>query len=188
MVHLRLNEKETNPNSYINFITALPRDGDERESARQLLRALAAQVKPMMKAHGFTVNSFEEVRVTFYMIFLKVEPVSNALNFLSFSMNGTPYLQVETGTRERRSVSRLHSFRTPIGSLAETNSITIPVPQNSYFGEQMGHSYRHLIYSARSATRSVPTIRVRIVSHLLPRYSYYTTLLDRGSRWLSTAL
>ena len=64
MVHLRLNEKETNPNPCINFITALPTSGDERERARQLLRALAAQVKPVMKAHGFTVNSFEEVRVT----------------------------------------------------------------------------------------------------------------------------
>ena len=64
MVHLRLNEKETNPNSYINFITALPGSGEERERARHLLRALAAQVKPVMKAHGFTVNSFEEVRVT----------------------------------------------------------------------------------------------------------------------------
>jgi len=64
MVHFRLNEKETNPNPYINFITALPQSGDERERARQLLRALAAQVKPVMKSHGFTVNSFEEVRVT----------------------------------------------------------------------------------------------------------------------------
>lgn len=64
MVHLRLNEKETNPNPYINFITALPTSGDERERARQLLRALAAQVKPVMKAHGFTINSFEEVCVT----------------------------------------------------------------------------------------------------------------------------
>ena len=66
MVHLRLNEKETNPNSYINFITALPTSGNERERerARQLLRALAAQVKPVMKAHGFAINSFEEVCVT----------------------------------------------------------------------------------------------------------------------------
>ncbi|KAF9648831.1 WLM-domain-containing protein [Thelephora ganbajun] len=60
MVHLRLNEKEISPNTYINFITALPTSGDERERARQLLRALAAQVKPVMKAHGFTINSFEE--------------------------------------------------------------------------------------------------------------------------------
>ncbi|KAG8218690.1 hypothetical protein J3R82DRAFT_4358 [Butyriboletus roseoflavus] len=33
------------------------------EAARQLLRALAAQVKPIMKAHGFVVNSVEEVRL-----------------------------------------------------------------------------------------------------------------------------
>ncbi|KAH9481414.1 DNA-dependent metalloprotease WSS1-like protein [Psilocybe cubensis] len=60
MVHLRLNEKETNPNPHINFITALKADADDEESARQLLRALAAQVRPVMKAHGFAVNSFEE--------------------------------------------------------------------------------------------------------------------------------
>ena len=64
MVHLRLNERETNPNPYINFITALPPPGEDRERARQLLRALAAQVKPVMKVHGFTVNSLEEVRPT----------------------------------------------------------------------------------------------------------------------------
>ena len=62
MVHLRLNENETNPNPHVNFITALsmvhPR---EQEQARQLLRALAAQVRPIMKAHGFVVNSLEEV-------------------------------------------------------------------------------------------------------------------------------
>lgn len=63
MVHYRLNENETNPNPYINFIAALPTPDDpaEQEQARQLLRALAAQVKPMMKARGFVVNSFEEV-------------------------------------------------------------------------------------------------------------------------------
>lgn len=62
MVHVRLNERETNPNPHINFITALPAASDAaQEDARQLLRALAAQVKPVMKAHGFEVNSFEEV-------------------------------------------------------------------------------------------------------------------------------
>lgn len=62
MVHLRLNEAEPNPNPHINFITALPMpDRKGQEEARQLLRALAAQVRPIMKAHGFTVNSFEEV-------------------------------------------------------------------------------------------------------------------------------
>lgn len=63
MVHVRLNERETNPNPHINFITALPAaDEASREEARQLLRALAAQVRPVMKAHGLAVNSFEEVR------------------------------------------------------------------------------------------------------------------------------
>ena len=60
MVHLRLNENEANPNPHVNFITVLPMADQER--ARQLLRALAAQVKPIMKDHGFVVNSLEEVR------------------------------------------------------------------------------------------------------------------------------
>lgn len=62
MVHYRLNARETNPNPHINFITALPSGDDTEEDARQLLRALAAQVRPVMKSHGYVVNSFEEVR------------------------------------------------------------------------------------------------------------------------------
>lgn len=65
MVHLRLNEKESRPNDHINFIAQLPcADGckPSSEDAKELLRALAAQVKPLMKDHGFTVNSLEEVR------------------------------------------------------------------------------------------------------------------------------
>lgn len=58
MVHVRLNERETNPNPHVNFISNLDADDD---GARQLMRALAAQVKPVMKAHGFSVNSLEEV-------------------------------------------------------------------------------------------------------------------------------
>jgi hypothetical protein len=61
MVHLRLNEAEPNPNPHINFITPLKSDPTEEEETRKLLRALAAQVRPVMKAHGFVVNSFEEV-------------------------------------------------------------------------------------------------------------------------------
>lgn len=70
MVHYRLNESEPNPNPHINFITALPtEDPAEQERARQLLRALAAQVKPVMKAHGFVVNSLEEVRLSLVLRF-----------------------------------------------------------------------------------------------------------------------
>ncbi|KAJ3874554.1 WLM domain-containing protein [Lentinula edodes] len=58
MVYSRFNEKETSPNPYINFITSLP--AEDNEDARQFLRALAAQVRPIMKAHGLTVNSLEE--------------------------------------------------------------------------------------------------------------------------------
>lgn len=61
MVHVRLNEREPNPNPHVNFITPLPSaDPAVQEDARQLLRALAAQVRPVMKAHGFAVNSLEE--------------------------------------------------------------------------------------------------------------------------------
>ncbi len=66
MVHHRINERETQPNKHINFVTALPMPNVpppfSDEDARQLLRALAAQVRPIMKNHGFEVNSFEEVR------------------------------------------------------------------------------------------------------------------------------
>ncbi|KAF7374891.1 WLM-domain-containing protein [Mycena sanguinolenta] len=61
MVHVRFNERETNPNPYVNFISALDTgDPASQEDARQFLRALAAQVKPLMKAHGLVVNSLEE--------------------------------------------------------------------------------------------------------------------------------
>ncbi|ETW83060.1 hypothetical protein HETIRDRAFT_450748 [Heterobasidion irregulare TC 32-1] len=61
MVHHRINTSEPIPNPHINFITALPMPRPEdQERARQLLRALAAQVKPVMKTHGFVVNSLEE--------------------------------------------------------------------------------------------------------------------------------
>ncbi|KAG0705701.1 WLM-domain-containing protein [Suillus ampliporus] len=61
MVHVRINERETNPNPHINFVSVLPMvDATLEDDARQLMRALAAQVRPVMKAHGFTVNSLEE--------------------------------------------------------------------------------------------------------------------------------
>ncbi|KAK7033130.1 WLM-domain-containing protein [Favolaschia claudopus] len=63
MVHVRLNERDTNPKwvPYVNFISALDAgDSEGQEQARQFLRALAAQVKPLMKAHGLVVNSLEE--------------------------------------------------------------------------------------------------------------------------------
>ncbi|KAL4081832.1 WLM domain-containing protein [Scleroderma yunnanense] len=54
MAHVRINEREANPNPCINFITILPvGDTTAEDEARQLLRALAAQVKPIMKEHGF---------------------------------------------------------------------------------------------------------------------------------------
>ncbi|KAF8527641.1 WLM domain-containing protein [Hysterangium stoloniferum] len=56
MVHTRINGRASNPNPHINFISTLDQDND----ALELLHALAAQLKPVMKDHGFTVNSFEE--------------------------------------------------------------------------------------------------------------------------------
>lgn len=64
MVHLRLNEKESNPNPHVNFISHLPcAEGfvPSAEDAKELLRALAAQIKPIMKEYGFVVNSLKEV-------------------------------------------------------------------------------------------------------------------------------
>ncbi|KAF8521037.1 hypothetical protein JB92DRAFT_2827997 [Gautieria morchelliformis] len=64
MVHTRINERHANPNPHINFISALPsgshRAAEEDPEATELLRVLAAQLNPVMKAHGLTVNSFEE--------------------------------------------------------------------------------------------------------------------------------
>lgn len=99
MVHVRLNEREPNPNPHVNFITPLPSaDPAVQEDARQLLRALAAQVRPVMKAHGFAVNSLEEVQFRLIWM-LKHDQMRRR------SMNITGYSQGETGTTERLSVS-----------------------------------------------------------------------------------
>ncbi|ELU40748.1 WLM domain-containing protein [Rhizoctonia solani AG-1 IA] len=62
----RFNTKTTSPNPYFNFITALPPHINapnlpSQDDAKALLQALAAQVRPLCKKHGFNVNSFEEV-------------------------------------------------------------------------------------------------------------------------------
>ncbi|PWY97064.1 WLM-domain-containing protein [Testicularia cyperi] len=59
MVHLRLNDPDTSRNKHINYITALPHY-DDHEEARHRLFQLAAQVQPVMKTHGFQINSLEE--------------------------------------------------------------------------------------------------------------------------------
>ncbi|EPQ31430.1 uncharacterized protein PFL1_00765 [Pseudozyma flocculosa PF-1] len=59
MVHLRLNDPDTSRNEHINYITALPHFPDHEEARRRLCQ-LAAQVKPVMKNHGFQINSLEE--------------------------------------------------------------------------------------------------------------------------------
>ncbi|KAG8839780.1 hypothetical protein FRB91_006796 [Serendipita sp. 411] len=60
MVHHRFNTKEANPNPHINFITSLNAEGAPMEAARETLRALAAQVRPVMKKHRLEINSLEE--------------------------------------------------------------------------------------------------------------------------------
>ncbi|KDN45656.1 hypothetical protein RSAG8_04740, partial [Rhizoctonia solani AG-8 WAC10335] len=61
----RFNTKTSSPNSYFNFITVLPSYTNapnlpSQDDAQKLLEALAAQVRPLCKRHGFNVNSFEE--------------------------------------------------------------------------------------------------------------------------------
>ncbi|PVG04246.1 WLM-domain-containing protein [Serendipita vermifera] len=61
MVFQRYNTTEANPNPHINFVTALNNTSSESTAqALQILRALAAQVRPVMKKHGLEINSFEE--------------------------------------------------------------------------------------------------------------------------------
>jgi hypothetical protein len=72
MVHLRVNEREVHPNPHINYITPLTcADLQSQEDARQLLCALAAQVKPVMKSHGLSINSLEEARKTRFKILIR---------------------------------------------------------------------------------------------------------------------
>lgn len=59
MVHLRLNDPHSSRNKHINYITALPHHANT-EQAHHRLQQLAAQVQPVMKKHGFQINSLEE--------------------------------------------------------------------------------------------------------------------------------
>ncbi|BGO98013.1 hypothetical protein JCM10021v2_001671 [Rhodotorula toruloides] len=57
--HKRFNEKRANPNDNITFIRVM--DGlPDSDTALQILEALAAQFKPIMKEWGFGVNSLVE--------------------------------------------------------------------------------------------------------------------------------
>ncbi|CAE7050036.1 unnamed protein product [Rhizoctonia solani] len=66
----RFNTKTSSPNPYFNFITVLPSYTNapslpSQDDAQKLLEALAAQVRPLCKKHGFNVNSFEEYNTVF---------------------------------------------------------------------------------------------------------------------------
>lgn len=58
MVHLRLNERDTQRNPHINFVRALP--GPVEQEAEQRLQQIAALFKPIMAEYGFALNSLEE--------------------------------------------------------------------------------------------------------------------------------
>ncbi|KAG1859434.1 WLM domain-containing protein [Suillus tomentosus] len=61
MVHIRINKHKANLNLHINFISILPMiDSTLEDDAQQLMQALSTQVRPIMKAHSFTMNNFEE--------------------------------------------------------------------------------------------------------------------------------
>jgi len=100
MVHVRINEREANPNPHINFITVLPvRDATAEDEARQLLRALAAQVRPVMKAHGFVVNGLEEARIGDPAAVIRRLTLQNSMSSIMSSV-------AETGITARPSVRR----------------------------------------------------------------------------------
>ncbi|TCD61116.1 hypothetical protein EIP91_009012 [Steccherinum ochraceum] len=63
MAHVLLNQvREHNPNRNISSISTLSvHDAATAEDSRQLLLALAAQVKPVMDSHGMTVRNFDEL-------------------------------------------------------------------------------------------------------------------------------
>lgn len=56
--HLRINDKDTTRNPFINFVTALP--GPRHDEALRRLQQLSAMVKPLMQEQGFHVNSLEQ--------------------------------------------------------------------------------------------------------------------------------
>ncbi|CEH18225.1 Protein involved in sister chromatid separation and/or segregation [Ceraceosorus bombacis] len=59
-IHTRLNDPDTQRNPYINFVEALPQtDGSEHE-ALERLQNVCAMLKPLMREHGFKVNTLQE--------------------------------------------------------------------------------------------------------------------------------
>ncbi|GAA6024605.1 hypothetical protein JCM11491_006043 [Sporobolomyces phaffii] len=57
--HERINAREQDPNDHITFIRAIETYADHAQ-ALHLLKCLAAQFKPVMKAWGFAINSLVE--------------------------------------------------------------------------------------------------------------------------------
>ncbi|KAH8081874.1 WLM domain-containing protein [Filobasidium floriforme] len=55
----KINAREVDPNPHILFTSVLERKPNA-EQALRMMKALAAQVRPLMQRHGIKVNSFEE--------------------------------------------------------------------------------------------------------------------------------
>ncbi|KAI0303834.1 WLM domain-containing protein [Multifurca ochricompacta] len=154
MVHLRLNENESNPNPYVNFITALPAvDLRDQERARQLLRALAAQVKPIMKAHGFAVNSLEEYE--YNVVFAgrnwnNGETVELVLRCRDGSFVSTPWL-IGTLCHELAHIKHMNHGPDFQALWSQLRKEVIALQARGYYGDGMWSSGTRLADSANMA-------------------------------------
>ncbi|KIO34704.1 hypothetical protein M407DRAFT_16663 [Tulasnella calospora MUT 4182] len=140
MVHLRLNEKESNPNPHVNFISHLPcAEGfvPTAEDAKELLRALAAQIKPIMKEYGFAVNSLEEYecnRVFLGRNWNNGETIELVLRRADGTFLGTDML-LDTLCHELAHIKYMHHLQ-PFQKLwAELRSKVIALQKKGYFGD-----------------------------------------------------
>ncbi|KAK0450166.1 WLM domain-containing protein [Armillaria borealis] len=143
MVHARFNEKEPNPNPHVNFVTPLP--GNDQDDARQLLRALAAQVRPVMKAHGFVVNSLEEVGIF---------PLSTLQSHTLHSTNITMFLQEETGTMAKLSAS-----------IADFLGICYRTPDHEPFRARSSATWRIIFTYLLAHEHSMPRAHIKHMNH-----------------------
>jgi len=151
MVYLRINEKEPNPNPHINFITALPDSDESNEAARQLLRALAAQIKPVMKKHGFAINSFEEYewnRVFAGRNWNTGETVEIVLRSQRGVFLSTPWL-LNVVCHEVAHIKHMNHSRDFHALWAQLRSEVLELQRKGYYGDGYWSSGQRLSDSAR---------------------------------------
>lgn len=152
MVHVRLNERETNPNPHVNFITPLQvGDSAAQDDARQLLRALAAQVRPLMKAHGFAVNSLEEYeynKVFSGRNWNSGETVELVLRSQNGSFVPTPYL-MSTLCHELAHIKHMHHGPAFQALWAQLRRELRELQAKGYYGDGYWSSGTRLADSAR---------------------------------------